>query len=184
MTPSALAASARDAANLAQHVRSYLSSKSEAPPTLEVLAQLLETLFFASLRHEESQPTLCRVAFIDRHNPDPSPPQRIVADRWKFFALSKDLPFTVPTLVKLSQAVDPWGSTLAVDTDRKGRLRIWGLIDQSIHFSTFLVKEASTGPEMPGVFQAVISGIGEISAYKTNVLIGTLKQESPSHTSA
>jgi hypothetical protein len=169
---------AQYAANLAQHVRSYLSSKSETPPTLEILTQLLETLFFASLRHEESQPTLCRVAFIDRHNPDPSPPKRIVADRWKFFALSKDLPFTVPTLVKLSQAVDPWGSTLAVDTDRKGRLRIWGLIDQSIHFSTFLVKEASTGAEMPGLFQAVISGVGEISAYKTNVLIGTLKQES------
>jgi hypothetical protein len=169
---------AQYAANLAQHVRSYLSSKSETPPTLEILTQLLETLFFASLRHEESQPTLCRVAFIDRHNPDPSPPKRIVADRWKFFALSKDLPFTVPTLVKLSQAVDPWGSTLAVDTDRKGRLRIWGLIDQSIHFSTFLVKEASTGAEMPGLFQAVISGVGEISAYKTNVFIGTLKQES------
>jgi hypothetical protein len=73
-------------------------------------------------------------------------------------------------------AVDPWGSTLAVDADTKGNLQMWGLIDQSVHFSAFLVKEVSKGPEMPGMFQAVIEGIGEISAYKSNVLLGTLKQ--------
>lgn len=79
--------------------------------------------------------------------------------------------------MKLSQAVDPWGSTLAVDEDGERGLRIWGLIDQSVHFSAFLVKETSTGSEMPGMFQVVIEGIGEVSAYKTNVLLGTLKQD-------
>lgn len=170
-------ADARYPADLAHHVSSYLNRKGETPPSDEVITRLLETLFFASLRHEEAQPTLCRVAFIDRRKPDPAPPERIVADRWKYFELANDLPLTVSNLVKLSQAVDPWGSTLAVDEDGERGLRIWGLIDQSVHFSAFLVKETSTGPEMPGMFQAVIEGIGEVSAYKTNVLLGTLKQD-------
>lgn len=164
--------------DLAKHVREYLSEKGGNPPSLGVLKQLFETLFFASLRHEESQPTLCRVAFIDRKSPDPNPPEHLAVDRWQSFTLSNDIPFTVSNLVKLSQAVDPWGSTLAVDADGDGVLRIWGLIDQSVHFSAFLVKEASIEPEMPGLFQAVIEGIGEVSAYKTNVLLGSLKQDS------
>lgn len=40
---------------------------------------------------------------------------------------------------------------------------VWGLIDQSVHFSTFLVKETAAGPEMAGMFQAVIEGIGDAS---------------------
>lgn len=164
-------------ADLARHIRSYLDRKGKNPPSNEVITQLLETLFFASLRHEEAQPTLCRVAFIDRGRPDPKPTERIVADRWKYFKLANDVPFTVANLVKLSQAVDPWGSTLAVDFDGKHGLTIWGLIDQSVHFSAFLVKEASTGSEMPGMFQAVIEGIGEVSAYRSNLLLGTLKQD-------
>src|ERR1700730_14464697 len=119
---------------LAHRVRNYLVSKKEEPPRLEVLEKLFETLFFASLRREETQPTSCRVAFIDRHKPDPKPPRRIVADRWQYFPFAEDLEFTVSSLVKLSQAVDPWGSTLAVDTDGHDELRIWGLIDQSVHF--------------------------------------------------
>lgn len=80
-------------------------------------------------------------------------------------------------LVKLSSAVDPWGSTLAVDTDSDEKLRIWGLIDQSVHYSTYVMKEASSGPEMPGMFQAVIQGTGEIAVYRTYVLLGSLKQD-------
>jgi len=83
----------------------------------------------------------------------------------------------VRNLVKLSSAVDPWGSTLAVDADAEGNLRIWGLVDQSVHYSTFIVKEASSGPTMPGLFQAVIQGTGEIAAYRTYVFLGGLKQD-------
>lgn len=144
--------------DLARHVHAQLVLRKEKPPALPVLEKLFETLYFASLKREENQPISCRVAFMNRRNPDPKPPRRIVADRWKCFALSNDLPFTVRQLVKLSKAVDPWGSTLAVDADEEGRLRIWGLIDQSVHYSTYMVKEASTGPEMPGMFQAVIQG--------------------------
>jgi hypothetical protein len=163
--------------DLARRVRKYLAERGEKPPSLAILDKLFEVLFFASLHREEAQPISCRVAFIDRRNPDPRPPRRIVANRWNYFQLSKELPFTVSNLVKLSQAVDPWGSTMAVHTNSAGKLRIWGLIDQSIHFSTYLVKEASTGPEMPGMFQAAINGVGEIAAYKRDVLVGELRRD-------
>jgi hypothetical protein len=39
------------------------------------------------------------------------------------------------------------------------------------------MKEASAGPEMPGIFQAVIEGTGEITAYKRYLLLGSLKQD-------
>jgi hypothetical protein len=163
--------------DLANHVHSQLVARKRRPPSVKVLTTLFETLYFASLRREETQPISCRVAFIARKHPDPDPPGRVVADRWQFFPLATDLPLNVRNLVKLSTAVDPWGSTLAVDTDSKGKLRIWGLIDQSVHYSAFVMKEASSGPEMPGMFQAVIQGTGEIAVYKTYILLGSLKQD-------
>jgi hypothetical protein len=164
--------------DLAEHVYEQLVSRKEQPPPAKILKTLFETLYFASLKREETQSISCRVAFIDRNRPDPHPPDRMTADRWQFFALASDLPLTVRNLVKLSTAVDPWGSTLAVDTDSEGKLRIWGLIDQSVHYSAYVVKESSSGPEMPGMFQAVIQGIGDIAVYKTYLLLGSLKQDS------
>ena len=79
--------------------------------------------------------------------------------------------------MKLSTAVDPWGSSLAVDVDSESRLQIWGLIDQSVHYSTYVAKESSSAPEMPGMFQAVIQATGEVAAYKSRVLLGSLKQD-------
>jgi len=163
--------------DLARHVHRQLVRHEANPPSRNVLGKLFETLYFASLKREETQPISCRVAFIDRKRPDPQPPERIVPDRWQCFPLANDLPLTVRNLAKLSTAVDPWGSTLAVDTDSEGKLRIWGLIDQSVHYSTFVVKEASSAPEMPGMFQALIQGTGEIAVYKAYVLLGSLKQD-------
>lgn len=164
--------------DLADHVHRQLVSRRESPPSVKLLTKLFEMLYFASLKREETQPISCRVAFIDRKRPDPKPPKRIVSDRWRFFPLSDDLPLTVRNLVKLSTAVDPWASTLAVDADTTGKLRIWGLIDQSVHYSTFVVKEAASGPEMPGMFQVLIQGPGEMSVYKSYILLGSLKQDS------
>jgi hypothetical protein len=163
--------------DLAEHVRSHLASRKSHPPSVKVLRRLFETLYFASLKQEETQPISCRIAFIDRKRPDPDPPERVTANRWKVFALGADLPLTVRNLVKLSTAVDPWGSTLAVDTDSKGLLQIWGLIDQSVHYSAHVVREAKNGAEMPGMFQAVIQGPGEIAVYRQYLLLGSLKQD-------
>jgi hypothetical protein len=162
---------------LAKHVRAQLLSRKEDAPSLSALTTLFETLYFASLKQEENQPIACRVAFLDRKQPDPDPPARIVANRWQCCALGEDLPLSVRNLVKLATAVDPWGSTLAVDIDSYGDWRIWGLIDQSVHYSTYIFKEAADGPEMPGMFQVVIQGIGEIAVYQTYLLLGSLTQD-------
>ncbi|MBV8215833.1 MAG: hypothetical protein JOZ08_21660 [Verrucomicrobia bacterium] len=114
---------------------------------------MFETLYFASLQREESQSICCRLAFIDSKRPDPDPSEMIRADRWQVFRLAAGLPLNVRNLVKLSTAVDPWGSTLTVDADSNGKLGIWGVIDQSVHYSTFVVQEASSGPAMPGIFK-------------------------------
>src|SRR5258708_25883766 len=102
-------------ADLATHVREQLLNRKERPPSQRVLTRLFEILYFASLKSEETQPISCRIAFVRRERPDPYPPERIVPDRWQAFPLDDDLPLTVRSLVKLSTAVDPWGSTLAVD---------------------------------------------------------------------
>src|SRR5258708_6255806 len=146
-------------ADLAKRVHTQLVARKQHPPSQTALTALFETLYFASLKQEENQPISCRIAFVNRKRPDPDPPDRLVADRWQYFPLAHDLPLDVRNLVKLSTAVDPWGSTLAVDADSGGSWRIWGLIDQSVHYSTYVVKEATDGVEMPGVFQAVIQGI-------------------------
>src|SRR6202042_2673985 len=96
--------------DLAGHIHRELVSRNESPPSVKILTKLFETLYFASLNREEARPISCRIAFLDRKRPDPKPPNRIVADRWKFFPLADDLPLTVRNLVKLSTAVDPWGS--------------------------------------------------------------------------
>ena len=119
-------------ADLAKHVHAQLRERKERPPSLSILTKLFETTYFASLKQEEAQSISCRIAFVRRSRPDPDPPERIVADRWQVFPLAADLPLTVRNLVQLSTAVDPWGSTLAIDVDSESRLRIWGLIEHLV----------------------------------------------------
>jgi len=163
--------------NLAARVYAFLARGGARAPAPEVLDSLIQTLYFASLKTEEGEPVACRIAFADRRDPDPSPPQRVTRDRWQFFALERDLPCTVRNLVKLSKAVDPWSSTLAVDVDSAASLRIWGVIDQGVHHSTFVVQETEAGPRMPGLFQATIEGVGEVAAYKDHAFLGRLRQD-------
>lgn len=163
--------------NLAARVYAFLTRSGARIPDPGVLDQLFQILYFASLKTEEAEPISCRVAFADRHDPDPNPPSRVTQDRWQCFALERDLPCTVRNLVKLSKAVDPWSSTLAVDFDSTALLRIWGVIDQGVHHSTFVVQETESGPRMPGLFQATIEGIGEVAAYKDHEFLGRLRQD-------
>jgi hypothetical protein len=67
--------------HLAEHVHSQLSSRKKEPPAVKVLKKLFETMYFASLKREETQPISCRVAFIDRNQPDKNPPDNVTADR-------------------------------------------------------------------------------------------------------
>jgi len=145
-------------------------------PPLAVLNKLFEYLFYTSMKTEEGNLLRVTVTLIDPKYPDPSPPMMIVADRWRFVEFEKPIPFTIEALVKLSKAADPWSSSLAVYYDSKMNLDIWGLIDQSVHYQSFLNYEAETGSEQPGIFQASITGIGSIVVLFDYELLATLKQ--------
>src|ERR1700691_5462252 len=82
--------------DLAEHVHRLIrsSAKRESDPPLRVLEELFEQLYFVSLQREEGESVTCRVAYLDRKNPDPKPPQRVVKERWRHHPLSTDLAFT------------------------------------------------------------------------------------------
>jgi hypothetical protein len=162
--------------SLAELVHKELLREREISPPIATLFRLFETMYLASLRREESTPISCRIAYISKSRPDPDPPERIVADRWCWTPLRKEIPLTVDNLVKLSEAVDPWASTLAVHGGSGRSLYIWGLVDQTVHWNRFVVGEAESGPEMPGMFQASIQGTGEISVFKAYRLLGSLNK--------
>ncbi|MGA3035067.1 MAG: putative sensor domain DACNV-containing protein, partial [Terracidiphilus sp.] len=162
--------------DLASHVQSALTANRKRAPALAALVNLFEVLYFASLKTEEGQGISCRVAFINRKRPDPNPPKRIVADRWQYFAFESEIPCSVRNLVKLSKAADSWVSTIAVDQGSDGRLAIWGLIDQSVHYSTAVMNETQSWGQMPGLFQAAIQGTGEIGIYDGYTFLGSLRQ--------
>jgi hypothetical protein len=164
--------------DLAKYVFKKLSgAKTPFPnPPIDILVELFECLFYTSMRTEENNLIKVTITLIDPENPDPSPPRRIVADRWQSVKFDRPLTFTIDSLVKLSKAADPWSSSLAVYYDNKGMLSIWGLIDQSVHYQSFLNYEADSGPEQPGLFQASITGIGSIIVLFDYEQLATLKQ--------
>lgn len=152
-------------------------AKTSMPtPPLKVIKKLIECLFYTSMKSEESNLLKVTITLVDPLNPDPTPPSRIVADRWQYVKFKDPIPYTINSLVKLSKAADPWSSSLAVYYDSKMNLSIWGMIDQSVHYQSFLNYEAESGPEQPGLFQSSITGIGNIVVLFDYELIATLKQ--------
>ena len=149
---------------------------SSSLPSKEVLNNLFENLFYASIKTEESDFIKVTVTLIDSQNPDPSPPKRIVKDRWNYIHFDESIAFNVKNIVKLSKAADPWSSSLAVYFNSKNELVIWGLIDQAVHYQSFLHYEAESGPEQPGLFQTSITGIGNLVVIFDYELVATLKQ--------
>ena len=145
-------------------------------PNQAVLNKLFENLFYASLKTEESDFIKVTITLINSENPDPKPPKRIVKHRWNVIRFQENIDFDVENIVKLSKAADPWSSSLAVDFDSKGKLFIWGLIDQSIHYQNYLHYESESGPEQPGLFQTSITAIGTLLVILDYDLIATLKQ--------
>ncbi|MEO7215699.1 putative sensor domain DACNV-containing protein [Mucilaginibacter sp.] len=90
------------------------------------------------MRTEESDLVKITITLIDPENPDPKPPKQIVAERWICIKFEKPLEMTIKSLVKLSKASDPSNTSLAVYYDQQGKLLIWGMINQAIHYQSFL----------------------------------------------
>lgn len=151
-------------------------AKTNVKPSISVLVSLFETIFYTSLKTEESQFIKVTITLINSENPDPKPPRRVVANRWSYVKFKDKISFNTKNLVKLSKAADPWSSSLAVDFDSKGNLFIWGMIDQAIHYQSFLNYETESGPEQPGAFQTTITGIGSLVVLFDYELMAILKQ--------
>ncbi|WP_187148465.1 putative sensor domain DACNV-containing protein [Geobacter metallireducens] len=164
--------------HLAHIVKNELKKRKLLAPPLVVLTELFQTLYFASLKTEESQPINCYIVYINPENPDPKPPERIVKDRWSFIPLGQRVAFSVSSLVKIAKASDPRTSSFAVYHDHNNKLFIWGLLDQGNRYFDYLNFDAESGPERPGLFQASILGIGHLAAYKGYDRIAELNVES------
>ena len=167
--------------NLAEIVYSELKERSSPYPNLEILIDLFELMYFASLKTEESQPITFHAVYLDPDNPDPHPPRRISRDRWSYMRLAEPIPITIPNLVKIAKASDPRTSSFAVYYDASERLSIWGLIDQGNRYHDFVSYDSESGPQRPGVFQASLVGTGHLMVYigyekiaelKINALLG------------
>jgi hypothetical protein len=81
-------------------------------------------------------------------------------------------------LIKLSKAADPWSSTLAVFYDSKNEFFVWGMVDQTVHFNTMLVRETEFGGyKPPGTFQVTASGTADLSIYHGFDFVARLQQD-------
>jgi hypothetical protein len=132
---------------------------------LEILVELFESMYFASLKTEESKPVLFHVAYVDPNRPDPKPPKPARHDRWSCVRLSPPIALNSANFVKVAPASHPRTSSFAVYHDPDGRLSVWGLIDQGNSYHDYVNFDSESGPERPGLFQASITGIGHLVAY-------------------
>ncbi len=163
--------------HLARFVAARLPCEEASRPTESVLTSLLETLYFVSLKTDEGRPCRFTVNYLDPRTEDERP-RDSGTDRWTCIRFPKPLPFDVRTLAKLAEAVEPAVSSLAVSSNERGRLFVWGLIDQELRYADYTVLDSAIIPERPGLFQATINGVGNISVYNNYSLICSLEQNS------
>src|SRR5260370_13720426 len=99
--------------DLAAFTHAELEARERPSPGVGVLTNLFRVMYAASMATEEGQPITFEVTWIDPRNPDPSPPERIVADRWTAVLFASSIPLTTRTLVKAAKATDPRTSSFA-----------------------------------------------------------------------
>jgi len=162
--------------HLARLVVARLKTERGQSPPEAVLTRLLETVYFASLKTDEGRQVVCTVNFVDRNQPDVWPATRPPASRWVHVPFDRPLPLDVRNLTKLARATDPSVSSLTVYSDRKGKLFIWGLVDQEPRDTDRITLDADAEPPRPGLFQVSINGIGNVSVYVRYTLVGSLSQ--------
>lgn len=165
--------------DLAIHVYNTLKKQrkyQEDLPDEAIVIELFECLFYASMQTEEGQLIQCTATFFNPNELERELCDDDTLDHWEFTAFNEPIRLTVKSLVKLSQAADPWSSSLAVYCDEQDNLMIYGLIDQAIHNQSFINHEIDTRPEPVGFFQIAIQGIGILSVTSGYRLLGILRQ--------
>ncbi|RKR81900.1 hypothetical protein BDD43_2061 [Mucilaginibacter gracilis] len=152
------------------------SKIQDAKPSEEILREIFNTLYYTSLQTEEGQFIKVTVTLLD-HN-STAKGKVLAYDDWAFYPFKPAIEFTVKNLVKLSKAADPWSSSLAVYYNDQGELFINGMIDQTIHYQSFLNYEREEKPAHPGIFQTMINGIGILNVMLDYQPIASLNQNS------
>jgi hypothetical protein len=170
--------STKSVSDLAKVVDRRLKRDGVTSPGIRALTELLEAVYLTSLKTEEGRPLQIRIVLVDPSNPDPDSPRYLRPNRWKITKLADRLPLTVPNLIKLSKAADPWSSSLAVYCNADNQFFVWGLVDQTVHFNTQLVRESDAGGfAPPGIFQVVAAGIADLSVYREFSFVARLQQD-------
>ena len=151
--------------NLAESVCAELRKRHAVVPDEKIIVDLLETMYYSSLRTEEAEAVIFHVVFLDPAQPDPKPPRNPAKDRWSYVPFDEPIPFSVSNVVKIAKSTDLRTSSFVIWPDKNDTLFIWGLVDQQNRFHKFLNRSAEIEPERPGIFQASVEGIGIIVVY-------------------
>lgn len=151
--------------DIAKAVFSEVKKRNDIYPSEDLLIELFEILYFASIKTEEAEPIVFNIVYLDPDDPDPDPPERLVRDRWGYVEFSEQIELNIPNVIKLAKASDPRSSSLAIYDNQGDELMIWGLIDQGNRYHDYVNHESEEGPERPGIFQASIEGPGFLVAY-------------------
>lgn len=162
--------------DLAEAVHFELINRKASCPKLEVLVELFESMYFASLKTEESRPVAFHLVYLNPENPDPKPPSVTVHNRWSCVRLAKPVALSEADFLKIAAASDPRTSSFAVHEEVGGRIVVWGLIDQGNSYHDYVNFDSETGPERPGLFQASITGAAHLVAYINYDKVAELKQ--------
>lgn len=150
--------------HLAEAVCAELGKQKIVCPNLEVLIDLFETMFYASLRTEELARISFDIVYLDPRTPDPIPPSGSTENNSMVVQLAEPVPLNIPNLIKIAAASDPRTSSFAVYHDETDELFIWGLVDQGNTYTNYVNYESETEIARPGLFQATIAGVGHIVA--------------------
>ena len=151
--------------NLAETVCAELRKRRAQVPDEKIIVDLMETMYYSSLRTEESEPVIFHMVFLDPALPDPKPPRNPAKDRWRYIPFAEPILFTVSDVVKIAKSTDLRTSSFVIWPDKDDRLYIWGLVDQQNRFHKFLNRSAEVESERPGMFQASVEGIGNVVVY-------------------
>jgi len=151
--------------HLAESVCAELRKRHAVVPDERIIVDLFETMYFSSLRTEESEAVTFHVVFLDPAQPDPKPPRNPVKDRWSYVPFAEPIGFSVSNLVKIAKSSGLTTSSFVVWPGAEDELFIWGLVDQQNRFHKFLNRSAEIEAERPGLFQASVEGIGVVVVY-------------------
>jgi hypothetical protein len=160
--------------HLARRVAERLRGEGGRSPPETVLTELLETLYFASLR-SDGRRVFWTVSYIDPADAEGKPPARPPGPP-AIARFERLLPFDLQTLRKLGRAAEPAVASLAVCSDRKRGLVIWGMLDEMPGRRPHGENGSPEGPsaDWPEVFRVVVTGPGNLAVYSRETLVASL----------